>query len=1174
MSSGPDVAEARRLALSQFAFRQQQKQLPNSRSPLEASSSMSLPTGASSDPPAQSRDATTSSRYFPSTPSNGTVLVPNSSPLAQDSKYQPYRPYQYSSDMSSIPGLNHHNTWSQNMKGRADPLSRPSGFVASTVVNNAPITRPNPTPLRRSANDDEGSDNERPRKRANTNQSSSEPLDVIVPTSPTSPEITRPGQKRKLGPNRLLVSSSSMSSDESLPDVKALIVGSSKPLNVRGDPPIDTALQKFRVANAWVDRETVDAAYHMSKGDIRKASNLLLDTNFSPRVRQGPSSSSTSDSVRVIGKVKEVDEERELKRVHQREMAAKSSIYKRRAVLDQPSPSSSSTPLSPAPAEPDSSPIRPRPSRSKPRRKVIESDSENEPIEVVEEVGWFEKKAFNDLNALGLDALRELTGCTPEQAEKIISLRPFDSVDDLVKKLSQGKKKAGPAGISPRMFEECTTIYRGYGAVDDILQGCERIGDELKRAIAGWTSKGKGKEKETMRSSTPDVSDDGAINLVSISDTSSTSGFIAKAPSMLAPGVQLKDYQLIGINWLRLLHSKKYSCILADEMGLGKTVQVIAFFAQLKEQGCAGPHLIVVPSSTLENWCREFERFAPSISITTYYGNKDERPGLRDDLLRTQLGCRQTKIKPWEVLITTYNLAVGDERDRKFMRKIPWNTCVFDEGHVLKNFQSQRYTALTRIGSEWKLLLTGTPLQNNLQELVSVMNFILPDQFGGDETQNSLRAIFKVRGDSRQLLAEERVKRAKMMMTPFVLRRRKDQVLKDLPKKTERIEWCPLTPIQKTIYDDAKQRSRKMVLAETEDKETVPSDDPDGPGTKGGGKQQQNGKQQQKKGRSNPRAKDKKYSENTSNVLMDLRKAASHPMLFRTQFTDSTLASMTRVLLKEPDFKKRGAIFEYVNEDMEVMTDAELQAFCRTYKSTRKFLLDESCYVEAGKVKAMLELLERYKAEDRKCLIFSQFTQILDILQVILKQRSIKHLVLTGSTAVDVRQGLVDEFTEDQSIPVFLLSTKAGGMGINLTAASVVILFDQDFNPHNDRQAADRAYRIGQKRDVEIVKLISRGTIEEDMLRLGETKLALDEAVAGDADESGAGGGEEKTEKIMRTSLMDTLRKQFEEEERKEPGDGQAPPAVNGTKSSAAKKAAVKAMAMDSESELTDLEGS
>jgi len=167
--------------------------------------------------------------------------------------------------------------------------------------------------------------------------------------------------------------------------------------------------------------------------------------------------------------------------------------------------------------------------------------------------------------------------------------------------------------------------------------------------------------------------------------------------------------------------------------------------------------------------------------------------------------------------------------------------------------------------------------------------------------------------------------------------------------------------------------------------------------------------------------------------------------------------------------------------------------------------------------------LKEYQAQGRRMLIFSQFTQILDILQAVLKMRKINYLLLTGSTAVDVRQSLVDEFNEDDSIPCFLLSTKAGGMGINLTAASVVILFDQDFNPHNDKQAQDRAYRIGQKRDVDVVRLITRNSIEEDMLRLGQTKLALDEAVAGDGGEQAG----EDIERKIKTSLMSTLRKQL-----------------------------------------------
>jgi SWI/SNF-related matrix-associated actin-dependent regulator 1 of chromatin subfamily A len=186
-------------------------------------------------------------------------------------------------------------------------------------------------------------------------------------------------------------------------------------------------------------------------------------------------------------------------------------------------------------------------------------------------------------------------------------------------------------------------------------------------------------------------------------------------------------------------------------------------------------------------------------------------------------------------------------------------------------------------------------------------------------------------------------------------------------------------------------------------------------------------------------------------------------------------------------------------------------------------LQDEKCYLQAGKVQTLLKLLKGYQAEGRRMLIFSQFTQILDILQSVFKIQKVKYLLLTGATAVDVRQSLVDEFNEDESIPCFLLSTKAGGMGINLTAASVVILFDQDFNPHNDKQAQDRAYRIGQKRDVDVVKLITRNSIEEDMLRLGQTKLALDEAVAGDTGEQAG----EDFERKIKTSLMSTLRKQL-----------------------------------------------
>ncbi|TFK44749.1 SNF2 family N-terminal domain-containing protein [Crucibulum laeve] len=1090
-------------------------------------------------PPQQSRDGTVPSRYFPSTPSAlGTVLVPSSSPMAPEDPPHPYQPYPQhrTHDVASIPGIHPSNSWGQpRSMFESDPLSAPSTFISSTV-NNASLRRQwGDDDLYGGALHEEGP----PRKRLNRGPSNDA---RIIFDSPGSPDIRHVAQRRRVPSSDVM----SLSSDDSLPDASRIFAEPSRPRISRNRPspspdtPVsvdlsDKKFMRFKLTMPMESPARVEAAWIQAAGDVKVASAFLSDGSWLPTtptsIKSRKDVKESAKDVEEAGRVRELEEASRAQRAAAKEKGKRSMIYANRSTLAENKPMSVATP---PPSVKDTvdltavSPATPLPPRRKRAKKmVVDSDSEAEFVESGDEGTshkrnrlevTHETRALEYFNTTSSEALQELTGCTLEQADAIVNLRPFDSVDDLNTKLGQGRKKAGPAGISPKMFEECKNIFQGYGTVDTILEDCEQIGATLRAAIATWTttsSIGKGKTKEDRFTELPDA-DDGALSLRSLAPLKQQKpkDYLEQQPSLLSKTVQLKEYQLLGVNWLNLLYRSQLSCILADEMGLGKTIQVISFLAYLKERGNTGPHLIVVPSSTLENWCREFARFAPSISVQTYYAGKDERPMLRQTLLDTQRSKSKTG-EGWEVLITTYNLAQGDGYDRKFFRRVDWNCCIYDEGHVLKNFQSQRYQSLLKFGSNWRLLLTGTPLQNNLQELVSLMNFILPDQF--EESITSLRAIFKVKGDSKvSLLSQERVSRAKKMMTPFVLRRRKDQVLKDLPKKTERIEWCEMTNLQQSIYTDALQRSRKTVFDVAESS----SLDVDAPQTNG------KAKPSKKKTKATARPKDKMYLENSSNVLMDLRKAASHPMLFRTRFTDDILAGITKQLLKEPDFKKRGALFDLVKEDMSVMTDAELQLFCASYKSTRKYLQDEEYYLEAGKVKVLLKLLDDYREQGRKVLIFSQFTQILDILQAILKHKKVQYLLLTGSTPVDVRQTLVDEFTEDDSIPVFLLSTKAGGMGINLTAASVVIMFDQDFNPHNDRQAQDRAYRIGQKRDVEVVKLISRGTIEEDMLRLGETKLALDEAVAGDADEK----GESAPEREMKTSLMNVLRQQFEKQ--------------------------------------------
>ncbi|KAG5639390.1 hypothetical protein H0H81_002922 [Sphagnurus paluster] len=913
-----------------------------------------------------------------------------------------------------------------------DPLSAPSGFVSSVNHHHASLRRP------WGGNGDspgEMQDDGPPRKRVNLG-SAYDASSVV--TSPSSPEIQRPGQRRRIQTHS--IDSNLTSSDDSLPDVTKLLPGPSKPRILRGrspspapsaaaDPASDPKFTRFRLTMPMESPSRVQAAWVLSKCDVKKATELLSDPLW-----VAPASPMKPEK-EFVGRVREIDEATKAQRVAVKEKGKKSLIYANRPILEVKPPSV----VTPAKRVLDvpiahlspETPI-PMPRRKRIKKMVVDSDTEAEYAGSDEDEGpgkrvqnGEEARALEYFNATGAEALQELTGdpqnlgCTPAQADTIIQFRPFQSIEDLNTKLGQGKKKAGPGGISPRMFEECANIFKEYGVVDNILEDCERIGASLRAIISTWTTipvTEKGKKKQGT--STPSSSDEAALSLVALGPIKNQKAkdYLVTQPALVSKTVQLKD------------------------------------------------------SSTLENWCREFARFAPTIAVQTYYAGKEERVELRQTLVDTQR-CKSDTDEGWEVLITTYNLAQGDDRDRKFFRRIDWD---------------------------------------------SLMNFILPNHFA--DSIESLRAIFKVKGDSKvTLLAQERVWRAKKMMTPFVLRRRKDQasVLKDLPNKTERIEWCSMTNLQQTIYEDALQRSRKTILddmASLDDSEV---------------QSKARSKLPKKKSRTNGRTKDKMYLENSSNVLMDLRKAASHPMLFRKLFTDTILSGITKQLLKEPDFKKRGALYELVKEDMSVMTDAELQVFCATYKSTRRYLQDEKCYLDAGKVQVLMKLLTEYKKAGRKVLVFSQFTQILDILQAILKHHSINYLILTGSTPVDVRQTLVDEFTEDESIPVFLLSTKAGGMGINLTAASVVIMFDQDFNPHNDRQAQDRAYRIGQKRDVDVVKLISRGTIEEDMLKLGETKLALDEAVAGDSEDK----GESAPEREMKTSLMNVLRQQFERQQ-------------------------------------------
>ena len=392
---------------------------------------------------------------------------------------------------------------------------------------------------------------------------------------------------------------------------------------------------------------------------------------------------------------------------------------------------------------------------------------------------------------------------------------------------------------------------------------------------------------------------------------------------------------------------------------------------------------------------------------------------------------------------------------------------------MLKNSMSKQYTELMKLTANFRVLLTGTPLQNNLIELISLLSFMLPSVFA--KNSDALQSIFKLKPSSSSLdasaalLSQQRIARAKAMMTPFVLRRRKIHVLKDLPKKVHQVEYCEMGPEQKTIYHEILQKQKDQIAA---------------------------------------RAKGELPANEGSNVLMQLRKAASHPLLFRRIYNDAKIKVMAKEIMKEEKYSTPEHTKEAILEDMEWMWDFTLHKLCLENPSISRFSLRNDEWMQAAKIEKLKGLLPEMKARGDRILLFSFFTMVLDILEVVLDTLGIQYMRLDGQTKVDERQDMIDQFHEEEDVTVFLLSTKAGmspswkiglmvgGFGINLACANVVIIFDGSFNPHDDKQAEDRAHRVGQTRDVTVIRLVVKDTIEEQILHLADTKLALDQEMS------------------------------------------------------------------------------
>ncbi|XP_027356637.1 CHD3-type chromatin-remodeling factor PICKLE isoform X2 [Abrus precatorius] len=482
------------------------------------------------------------------------------------------------------------------------------------------------------------------------------------------------------------------------------------------------------------------------------------------------------------------------------------------------------------------------------------------------------------------------------------------------------------------------------------------------------------------------------------------------SPEFLSGGT-LHPYQLEGLNFLRFSWSKQTHVILADEMGLGKTIQSIAFLASLFEEGVY-PHLVVAPLSTLRNWEREFATWAPQMNVLMYVGSAQARSVIREyefyfpkkqkKIKKKKSGqiiseSKQERIK-FDVLLTSYEMINFDTAS---LKPIKWECMIVDEGHRLKNKDSKLFSSLKQYSSRHRVLLTGTPLQNNLDELFMLMHFLDAGKFGSlEEFQEEFKDINQ----------EEQISRLHKMLAPHLLRRVKKDVMKELPPKKELILRIELSSKQKEYYKAILTRNYQIL-------------------TRRGGAQI-----------------------SLINVVMELRKLCCHP---------------------------------YMLEGVEPDIDDPKESY--------KQLLESS-----GKLQLLDKMMVKLKEQGHRVLIYSQFQHMLDLLEDYCSYKNWQYERIDGKVGGAERQVRIDRFNaKNSSRFCFLLSTRAGGLGINLATADTVIIYDSDWNPHADLQAMARAHRLGQTNKVLIYRLITRGTIEERMMQMTKKKMVLEHLVVG-----------------------------------------------------------------------------
>ncbi|XP_050216633.1 ISWI chromatin-remodeling complex ATPase CHR11 [Mercurialis annua] len=526
---------------------------------------------------------------------------------------------------------------------------------------------------------------------------------------------------------------------------------------------------------------------------------------------------------------------------------------------------------------------------------------------------------------------------------------------------------------------------RGKGRLKYLLQQTELFAHFAKHDQSASQKKAKGKGRHASKL-TEEEEDEEYLKEEEDGLSGSGNTRLLVQPSCIQG--KMRDYQLAGLNWLIRLYENGINGILADEMGLGKTLQTISLMGYLNEfRGITGPHMVVAPKSTLGNWMNEIRRFCPILRAVKFLGNPDERRHIREELLVAG---------KFDVVVTSFEMAI---KEKSALRRFSWRYIIIDEAHRIKNENSLLSKTMRLYNTNYRLLITGTPLQNNLHELWSLLNFLLPEIFSSAETFDEW---FQISGENDQ---QEVVQQLHKVLRPFLLRRLKSDVEKGLPPKKETILKVGMSQLQKQYYKALLQKDLEVVNAGGERKRLL-------------------------------------------NIAMQLRKCCNHPYLFQGA---------------EPG---------------------------------PPYTTGDHLITSAGKMVLLDKLLPKLKERDSRVLIFSQMTRLLDILEDYLMYCGYLYCRIDGNTGGEDRDASIEAFNKPGSEKfVFLLSTRAGGLGINLATADVVILYDSDWNPQVDLQAQDRAHRIGQKKEVQVFRFCTEYTIEEKVIERAYKKLALDALV-------------------------------------------------------------------------------